>query len=256
MNDNSPRLSRRAALLANSAIVLIAANLVPLAGAVFLHWTVFEIVILFWAENVIIGALNVPRMLMASGGKLVNGLSKVFMIPFLIFHYGMFTFVHGVFVFTLFGGEELQSARFPNDIEPMLNSVLDLGLGISLIALFLSHAFSFFWNYVAKGEYLKADSKSMMVRPYGRIFVLHVTIIVGGFFLLSLGSPIAGLILLVLLKLVFDLRAHLKEHKEKLKPAIEDKPTFNQILAQLKAAKRGAQRVPVKSASRESDLEA
>ena len=256
MNDNSPRLSRRPAWLTDSAIVLIAANLVPLAGAVLLHWTVFEIVVLFWAENVIIGALNVLRMLMASGGKLVSWLFKVFMIPFFIFHYGMFTFAHGIFVFTLFGGEELESARFPNDIEPMLNSVLAIGLGIPLIALFLSHAFSFFWNYVGKGEYLNADTKSMMVRPYGRIFVLHVTIIIGGFFLLSLGSPIAGLMLLVLLKMIIDLRAHLKEHKDKLKPATEDEPTFNQILAQLNVAKRGAQRAPVESASRESDPEA
>ena len=58
------------------------------------------------------------------------------------------------------------------------------------------------------------------------------------------------------LKMVIDLRAHLKEHKDKLKPATEDEPTFNQILAQLNVAKRGAQRAPVKSASRESDLEA
>ncbi|MDH3411769.1 MAG: DUF6498-containing protein [Gammaproteobacteria bacterium] len=249
MPDDSQ--SARSAWLTPSAIVLIAANLVPLAGAVLFQWTVFEIVVLFWAENVVIGTLNVLRMLLASAGDVVNWMSKIFLIPFFVFHYGMFTFIHGVFVFTLFGGKELGSARFPDEIGILFDSVLALGLGIPLLALFLSHAFSFFWNYVGKGEYRNTDVKMLMVRPYGRIFVLHFTIIIGGFILLSLGSPLGGLMLLILLKIGFDLRAHRKEHKQKLKPTTEDEPTFKEILAQLKESKRRARRAPSNTASRQ-----
>ncbi len=253
MNDDSRRLKKaRPAWLTHSAIVLIAANLVPLAGAIMFQWTVFEIVVLFWAENVIIGALNVLRMLFASGGNAVNWVLKIFMIPFFVFHYGMFTFVHGIFVFTLFGGEQLESGSSPDDFGLMLDSVLALGLGIPLIALFLSHAFSFFWNYIGRGEYLNADVRMMMTRPYGRIVILHITILIGGFLLMSLGSPLAGLILLILLKVVFDLRAHRKEHKEKIKATIEDEPTFSEILARLNEAKGRARSAPLDSASGES----
>ncbi len=251
MNDNSSRLSQPPAWLTSSAIVLIAANLVPLAGAVLFKWTVFEIIVLFWAENVLIGVLNVLRMLIAAGGDAVNWLLKVFLIPFFVFHYGMFTFVHGIFVFMLFGGEELESASFPDEIGLLLNSVLALGLVIPLTALFMSHAFSFIWNYVGKDEYLNTDVKLLMVRPYGRVFLLHVTIIIGGFFLLSMVSPMAGLILLILLKVGFDLRAHHKEHKEKLKATTEYEPTFKEILAQLDEAKRRAQHAPPRTTSRE-----
>ncbi len=249
MPDDSP--NPRPAWLTPSAIVLIAANLVPLAGAVLFQWTVFEIVVLFWAENVVIGALNILRMLLASAGDAVNWISKIFLIPFFVFHYGMFTFIHGVFVFTLFGGKELGSAPFPDEIGTLFNSVLALGLGIPLVALFLSHAFSFFCNYVGKGEYLNTDVKMLMARPYGRIVVLHFTIIIGGFILLSLGSPLGGLMLLILLKIGIDLRAHRKEHKQKLKATTEDEPTFKEILAQLKESKRRTMPGRPNTASRE-----
>jgi hypothetical protein len=44
-----------------------------------------------------------------------------------------------------------------------------------------------------------------MAAPYGRIVVLHVTLIVGGFLIMSLAAPVAGVLLLVALKLGYDL---------------------------------------------------
>lgn len=95
MNDNSRSLNGRPAWLTSSAIVLIVANLVPLAGALLFYWTVFEIIVLFWAENVLIGALNVLRMSIAAGGNAIDQALKFFLIPFFVLHYGMFTYVHG-----------------------------------------------------------------------------------------------------------------------------------------------------------------
>ena len=249
------RLNRLPDWLTPSAYALIAANLVPLAGAVLFQWTVFELVLLFWAENVIIGVFNVLRMLIASAGDPVSWVMKIFLIPFFVFHYGMFTFVHGVFVFTLFGGTELGSAEFSDAPGPMLDTVIALGLGIPLLALFLSHAFSFLWNYVGKGEYLNTDLRILMIRPYGRIVVLHVTILIGGFLLMALNSPMAGLVLLVLLKVGFDLRAHRKEHGEKLKPATEREPTLRELVLRLNEFQRKRRRAMMEVGSNEPHRE-
>lgn len=51
-----------------------------------------------------------------------------------------------------------------------------------------------------------------MQLPYNRVLVLHLTIIFGAFPVMALGSPIWGLVLLVVLKTAMDLRAHLREH--------------------------------------------
>lgn len=228
----SPSLPRPRRLTP-SAFVLIAANMVPLAGVLFFQWSVFDIFLLFWAENVVIGLINVLRMLLASAGDPVSWLVRLFLIPFFIFHYGMFTLTHGLFVFLLFGSDSFDDVAFPNDPEPLLEALLSPDFVVPVSVLFLSHGFSFLWNYVGKGEYRNASLMLIMKRPYGRVVVLHVTLILGGFVLLSAGSPVGGLVLLLLLKVGLDLRAHYKEHAEKLKPELVGEPTVAEILARL-----------------------
>ena len=53
-----------------------------------------------------------------------------------------------------------------------------------------------------------------MQQPYGRIVVMHVAILGGGFLMLALHSPTVGLLLLVALKITFDLRGHFAERKK------------------------------------------
>ena len=47
----------------SSALVLIVVNMVPLVGVLFWRWDAFEIVALYWAENVVLGAINVLKMI-------------------------------------------------------------------------------------------------------------------------------------------------------------------------------------------------
>ena len=49
-----------------SAVALVLANLVPLAGVLLWQWSISSILILYWFENVVIGVINVLRMLLAS----------------------------------------------------------------------------------------------------------------------------------------------------------------------------------------------
>jgi hypothetical protein len=51
-----------------------------------------------------------------------------------------------------------------------------------------------------------------MGKPYARVAILHLVIILGGFLLMALKSPLVGLLLLIVLKIIFDLRNHIREH--------------------------------------------
>src|SRR5262249_53583461 len=104
-----------------SAWALIAANCLPLLGVVFLGWDTFSIILVYWSENVVIGAINVLKMLTCAPDpsllvwgdvdpndklnrermersrgdavkilRLTNHGSKLFFVPFFIVHYGMF----------------------------------------------------------------------------------------------------------------------------------------------------------------------
>lgn len=192
-----------------SACVLVAANLLPLYGVLVWNWEVFPLLVLFWMENVIIGVLNVARMLLFDPADLTAWLAKLFMVPFFCVHYGMFTFLHGVFVFGLFGGAKYRG----NDLaEPLLRALEQWNLWLPLGALAASHLFSFFWNYLWRGEFRRASVPQLMKRPYSRVVVLHLTIILGGFGVAALGSPVWALVVLIAIKVSLDLRAHRKEH--------------------------------------------
>jgi len=202
------RENRWKRLFSFSALSLIAANLIPLIGALLLDWSVFLIIFLFWSENLIIGFFNVFKLILSQGQEKMTA-TKAFTVPFFMIHYGGFCAAHGVFVISLFG-------KWANaDLSDFHNFIHDLFIDekaiYAVMALFLSHGFSFIYNYILKGERKKATIKKLMMTPYSRIFILHVTLIFGAFLLIQFKAPEAGLTLLIILKIAVDLSAHLKE---------------------------------------------
>lgn len=197
------RAPRRPVYLSSAALVV--ANLIPLVGVLAGGWRVYDVLVLFWAENVIIGLYNVVKLLAVGA---VRGERGAFpLAAFFTVHYGIFAAVHGAFVFTLFGpagGEPEQMARAV---------VSDASLFVPLAALVLSHGVSFVANFLVGGEIGRVRTGQLMAAPYARVVVLHVTLIFGGFAVAAAGAPVAALALLVALKIVVDLAAHVAEHR-------------------------------------------
>jgi hypothetical protein len=198
-----------------SAFVLVLANLVPLYGVLFLGWEAFPLMLLFWLENVIIGVLNAARMLSVDPHDVSQWAAKLVLVPFFCVHYGMFTAIHGVFVLSFFGIDAFGRVEGLDVLEVAARAVHGLELELAVLALAASHLFSFFWNYLYRGEFRRATVPALMMQPYGRVVVLHLAIIGGGFAAAALGSPVWALLLMLALKVGLDLRAHLKEHRRK-----------------------------------------
>ncbi len=191
-----------------SLLVLGLANALPIAGVLLLGWKVFPLVLLYWLENVVVGGVNVGKLLLAQPQEPAYSVGKLFIIPFFIFHFGMFTLVHGVFVFALFGSKSLP--RFDSLAElPAAIRAYHLGWGV--LALVVSHGLSFYWNYFENGEYRRASLPILMMQPYARLVVLHLAVLFGGWIVLTLGSPLLALLVLVALKTAADVRAHQAE---------------------------------------------
>jgi hypothetical protein len=197
-----------------TALVLIAANLLPLYGVLVLGWAVLPIMVLFWLENIVIGVLNILRILFSSPADTARWASKFLLVPFFAVHYGLFTAGHGLFVFALFGGEPYKALVDGLwTIDAARHAIMEFSLWPGIGALAASHLFSFFWNYLGQREYQQARPEALMQAPYSRIIVLHVTIILGAMLIELLHSPVWALLLLISLKIGVDLRAHLKEHR-------------------------------------------
>ena len=172
-----------------SVAVLVLANLVPVFGVLFLSWEVFPLLLLFWLENVIVGVFNVLKMLLAGAGGFVGLAAKLFIIPFFCVHYGMFTMVHGMFVLAMFGGGMPGNGSPVDGLERVQQVIAEMHLGWAVLGLFVSHGFSFVANYLGRGEFQRANVQQLMMQPYGRVVVLHITILFGGFLMMALHSP-------------------------------------------------------------------
>ncbi len=207
-------------------LALLAANVIPLFGVVFLGWDAFNIVMLYWAENVVIGFFNVLKIAFAPVPHPAGHLGKLFLIPFFVVHYGGFTAVHGFFVLVLFHkgeGPPMGGANWPCClvfIQMLFNvigymySVIPPQVRMAVLALFASHGVSFVQNYLLKREYATAKPNELMSGPYGRVVVMHVAIIAGGFLTAAVGSPASLLAVLVALKTILDVSLHNREHKK------------------------------------------
>jgi hypothetical protein len=199
-----------------SVIALLLANLAPVAGVFIFHWEVFPLMFLFWSENVIVGIFNVLRMIFAMFFR-----ERVLpAIPFFCVHYGMFTFVHGFFIMEIFGGGVKQFENFFNPLDPgtywqiFWQIMRENHLGWAVLGLAVSRGISFVTNYVGQGEYRRITAMQLMWQPYGRIVVLHIALLGGGILIKAGHSPVAGLLLLIALKIFLDLAGHLRERRK------------------------------------------
>src|SRR5688572_3582784 len=196
--------------------VLLVANLVPLIGVLFWGWDVATILIAYWLENGVIGLLNIPKIMLAARGTPVIG---PVMAGFFALHYGGFWIGHGFFVFIIVGMATRGPFGFFTGFDPIGNVARDPQVLLIALLLLASHGVSFFFNYLGRREYLRTTPMKQMFQPYGRLVILHITIIVGSFLVIGLGQPVALVALLVILKTGVDLVFHLREHAIASRPA-------------------------------------
>lgn len=184
-----------------SVLFLIAINMLPLIGVFLWNWDIGFLMLIYWMETVVIGLFNIPKLLMSRGGRgddpwWLIWLGNLFLTGFFIVHYGMFNFGHFMFLSSLF------------DMPSVSRDVVIVVAGLSL-----SHTFSFFINWIGKREFETVPVNDQMFKPYGRVVIMHVAILLGGFALVSgEGRAIAPLILLIALKTLSDLMAHAVSH--------------------------------------------
>lgn len=194
-----------------SALALVVANLLPLYLVITGQWSLAQILLLFWLENVIIGLLNIVKLLTCTDGGWWGLPKKLFTSAFFTFHYGMFTLGHGMMIINLFAEQQLPGGV---DFSPVIVpfTIQHFELWWAGLALFVSHLVSLISNYYMGGEYQRLTTGELMAKPYARVVILHVTVLIGGIIAQALGQPLVALLVLVVLKIVVDVLAHQREH--------------------------------------------
>ena len=200
------------------------ANALPLGGVLFLDWEVFPLVLLFWMENVIVGFFSALKIAFAAPDDRHASLAKLVMVPFFCVHYGMFCFVHGIFLRSFASG--MEGDPFGDGPVGLLRWALTTAPHMAwfVMAIITVNAVFYVSDFVLKGGYRTADPHTEMFSPYGRIVTLHVAIILGAGLTIALGQPLLGVLILIALRVVFGVILNLVRRR-RLERGLDAVPT-------------------------------
>jgi len=184
-----------------SLLFIIISNLIIIYLAERQGWLVGEVLIIFWAQSVIIGVANFIRILglkeFSTKGLEINDQpvaetqeSKVQIAIFFLIHYNIFHLAYLTFII----------AEHSKDFTDMF-TVLWIAAIIFLMAL--SHFYSLYhhWNKDYKDK--KPNLGHIMFYPYIRIIPMHLCIVF---------APQDMLLYFMILKTVADAGMHMAEH--------------------------------------------
>ncbi len=186
-----------------SGIGILVSNVVAIVLAMIDGWGLGPLMILYWAQSVIIGFFHFFRILLlrsfctegfTSNGQRVpeSPAGKWSTALFFAVHYGFFHLVYLIFIVGFASGSGGGGAWF-------LFSVLGFLFG---------HGFSFYQNVKSDLE-RRPNLGVMMFLPYARILPMHLTIIFGN----MVGSTTVSVFLFSGLKTGADYLMHIVEHR-------------------------------------------
>lgn len=191
--------------------------LVPLVGLIFFGWDWREILIFYWLTNITIGVLTIIDMIRTTSTETPRSSRisppadvpqaalfanppfaaiRIFMTGFFTVHYGFFTLIHGIFVFTFAGGGY-------NNIEKH-----DLTMGPILLAWLISFIGMVAIRFVSLPSALPIQK--IMTGAYKRVLPLHLAIIAGGFIILTFDFGTGAAVVLILLSAVAEIMSQKK----------------------------------------------
>jgi hypothetical protein len=186
-----PLISPESMLFLVQAVGTVAVNAIPLVGVLWFGWSVFEVLLLYWFENVAVGIAHTIRLGISTRTNAVaDGWGTT---SFFAMHYGIFTFVHGIFVLIYFGIVQRGVMELEGGFSGPVLAIM--GWQAAILAL----------DYLRSDAFKDRLPNDMLFEPYPRVFALHLTVVFGGWFIDEVGAPVWALAILVAVKTFADL---------------------------------------------------
>lgn len=158
----------------------------------------------YFLETIVIGFFNILKMFMASKHD-GSGKSIWFLMPFFIFHYGMFVAIQSVFAFVVIGLSGKNFIKEPFQLIENYTSILFLeGMEYVLPLLVGTQLLKFIFDFLLPKKYLEFTASDIMVKPYVRIFIQQFTVITAMFFIIFSNAGVIAAILLIFFRAVVD----------------------------------------------------
>ncbi|AOE50280.1 DUF6498-containing protein [Kangiella sediminilitoris] len=191
--------------ISKGSIAIALGNAIPFIGVLLGYWSAFDLIFLYWFENIIIGIFAICRMTIRPDNPALFAIGGIFFSAFFCLHYGMFTYGHGLFISSFFEDYLISgssSSRY-SLIDVIGYMFSNRGVQLTLLAMFIAHLVEYIIAYRKKNiDAITAE----MSKPYKRILVLHIAIIVGGFIATQFENSIGVALVIIAMKTYYDLK--------------------------------------------------
>ena len=205
-----------------SRLALIAANLVPLVGVIFLDWDLLSILLLYWLETLLVFGLALMRAIKHSGGAAL-GVSVLYLLVFVVL-----SAAHMTVLVVLAEAVGQTDGSVPNLNQaadaPLFSALKMIYLGglewiarerpelllYALPAQVLSQLIGCWPGPTLAADRTLVSAQAILRQALGRVVILHMALLLGSVVIAAMQArdllPI--LALLILFKLGFDVRGH------------------------------------------------
>ena len=205
---------------------LVVANLLPMAAVLYAGSDPGHVLLVYIGETFVIAAFAILRMVTAHDESASPLLAvAIFLLLFatvtVFWGFGVFYFLDDATGLLELSPEKrrgLEAAvRAPSDVWNAIPLSVDVVYMIAV--LFFSHSLSFVRSYLKGGAYLVAKQNVEAMRPIARLGLIYVA-----FFAMSVfsapakGSALLMLAVLVVLKTIADVHAHLRQRQQAASP--------------------------------------
>ncbi|MBK8188222.1 MAG: hypothetical protein IPK77_13760 [Cellvibrio sp.] len=191
------------------ALLIILCNLIPVYAVVVLDWKSFDLIFLYWLENLIIGLFMVLRMLIRRYSGILEVIVSLYAIPFTAFHYTLFCIFHGIFIMVIFDQMKFGD-NAPLDLFYVSVSMIKSGaMEMAVLGLVLVHLVDWIRDWFKSAQ----DVGDIVWSGYKRIMLTHFTIIACGYALLIMENPDIGLLFLIAIKTIMDFHFYFRTGK-------------------------------------------
>ena len=190
----------RAALRLPSFYGLLAANLFPMAGVLFLGWRAEALIVFYLAECLVVYLISAKMLaVVAEERDLPGGRYVMFSSLFLL--------VTGVFVILAGDMKFWSNNRLAPDLRPILVS-RDFLLGVAIMAA--THVHSYFGDFIGRGEHERLPVTTIQARCI-RLFAGVLLVVFIAPVLFSAQSAMAFAVALIAVKTLASLGAFVQE---------------------------------------------
>jgi hypothetical protein len=215
-----------------SLIALVVANLIVGILALRGQWGIFALIVLYWFEALVIGGFNVLRLAVVGlfgeqpfGAALAQRVGATFGARLLatVIGVGFFAFKFATFAFAVAITFVVASVQFDLERSARLEPGETAWFGVAqipmtplIVILVASHALSFVWNFLIRGEYRTQTVPALVFWPYLRMAAV-AAVVAAGIALIAIvpeaGRTQLAVVVFVLLKTLVDALSHRWEHR-------------------------------------------